>query len=131
MIKILKRHYFPILLGLIFIFGFLVRAIEVLTNNYIFLFDQGRDYLVVKEIVLNHKLTLIGASTGLHGIFSGPFWYYLLTIPSLFAFVEHNPPRDDTCDRVRPIESFPIGFYNPREHGETKAGIFRGMFRSG
>lgn len=70
-----------LLLLLIFLFGFAIRAVEVLTNNYVFLFDQGRDYLAVKEIVFNRKLTLIGASTGLHGIFSGPLWYYLLAIP--------------------------------------------------
>lgn len=79
--NLIGRNNFRLLLILIFVFGFLVRAIEVLTANFIFLFDQGRDYLAVENIVLNHKLTLIGASTGLHGIFSGPFWYYLLAIP--------------------------------------------------
>lgn len=76
----------------IFILGlaFLPRSIEVLNHNYIFGFDQGRDYLAVKNIVVDHKFTLIGSevgagAAGLNGIFQGPFHYYFLSIPFLLA----------------------------------------------
>lgn len=62
------------------------RVVEVLNRNFIFLLDQGRDYMAVKNIVVDHKLTLIGAEVGggmagLQGLFHGPFYFYLLSIP--------------------------------------------------
>src|SRR3989344_8542707 len=81
---------------LLFILGvaLLPRSIEVLNKNYIFGFDQGRDYLAVKSIVVDHKLTLIGSeigagSAGFQGIFHGPFYYYSLSLP--FALTNGDP----------------------------------------
>src|SRR5690348_2771954 len=59
----------------------LIRFIPLFEGNVPFLFDQGRDMLAVKDIVLGHKLTLIGPFTGLQGVFQGPWHYYLLAIP--------------------------------------------------
>lgn len=77
---------------LLFIFGIalLPRSIEVFNKNYIFGFDQGRDYLAVKNIVVDHKLTLIGSEVGaglagLSGIFQGPFHYYFLSVPFILT----------------------------------------------
>ena len=50
---------------------------------FAFTYDQGRDLLAAKEIILDHNLTLIGPTTGLMGIFYGPWWYYFLA--SLFV----------------------------------------------
>lgn len=77
---------------LLFILGIalLPRSIEVLNKNYIFGFDQGRDYLALKSIVVDHKFTLIGSevgagAAGLSGIFQGPSYYYFLSIPFLLT----------------------------------------------
>src|SRR3989338_10602662 len=83
-----------ILLLFILSIALLPRSIEVLNKNYIFGFDQGRDYLAVKNIVIDHKLTLIGSevgagAAGLSGIFQGPFHYYFLSIP--FILTKGNP----------------------------------------
>lgn len=43
-----------------------------------FYFDQGRDALVVAELLNQGKLFLIGPTTGIAGIFRGPFYYYLI-----------------------------------------------------
>jgi len=64
----------------------LLRSVEVLNKNYVFGYDQGRDYESVKTIVIDHKLTLIGSASGggfsgFQGIFHGPFYLYLLVIP--------------------------------------------------
>ena len=60
-----------------------------LNNNLFFGPEQGRDLLVVKDIVLNHKLTLIGSKTDISGVFHGPLFYYLSTIPFILS---HGDP---------------------------------------
>jgi len=77
-----------ILTVLIFVWGVALRGIEVLTGNYLFGFDIGRDMLVARSLVETHKWTLIGAqigsgSAGIDGIFQGPGYYYLLAVPYL------------------------------------------------
>lgn len=68
--------------------SFVPRSVEVINKNPIFLLDQGRDYLAVRDIVVNHKLTLIGSElgggmAGFQGVFHGPFHFYFLSIPFL------------------------------------------------
>lgn len=70
------------------------RSVEVLNNNFIFLLDQGRDYISVRDIMISHKPTLIGAQVGsgmagLQGLFHGPFYFYLLSIP--FIIFQGDP----------------------------------------
>lgn len=43
-----------------------------------FHYDQGRDAMVIWNLWHQHKLFLIGPTTGLDGIFLGPFYYYLI-----------------------------------------------------
>ncbi len=55
------------------------------TGDFVFLFDQGRDMLDVKEIVVGHHPTLIGPFTGMKGLFQSPMHYYLLAIPFILT----------------------------------------------
>ncbi len=77
------------LLFFILILGFLLRGQELLSGNFLFLKDQGRDMLAVKSIVVDKKLTLIGPYTGLQAVFQGPLYYYLLAVP--FAIFKGDP----------------------------------------
>lgn len=77
-----------ILLVLIIFLGIGLRSVEVLNKNFLFGFDQGRDYLAVRKIVVEKKPTLIGSEVGagmagLQYIFHGPYYYYSLIIPFL------------------------------------------------
>lgn len=77
---------FLLLFLVIIALGALPRMIEVLGGNYLFGFDQGLFYQDVKKIVIDHRLTLIGPfSGGQGGLFQGPGWYYLLSIPFILA----------------------------------------------
>lgn len=67
----------------ILLLAFVLRAQETLSHNFLFLLDQGRDMMAVKQIVYDHRLTLIGPYTSLGGVFQGPLWYYLLAIPTI------------------------------------------------
>jgi len=68
--------------------AFLLR-VYLLRTHLFFGPEQGRDFLVIRDIVENHKMTLIGSKTDIDGIFHGPFYYYLAAIP--FALSEGNP----------------------------------------
>ena len=74
----MKKIIFPIVFILILILGFGLRSQEMISRNFLFLLDQGRDMVAVKGILYNHHQTLIGPSTSLRGVFQGPLWYYLL-----------------------------------------------------
>ncbi len=71
------------LLCLIIGFGFYLRITGVITNSFAFTYDVGRDLLQVQSIFETHKIPLIGQTTGLGGLYYGPWWYYILT-PGFF-----------------------------------------------
>src|SRR5579885_535956 len=79
-----------VLLILLFLFftSFFLRSF-LLPQNLFLGPEQGLDLLVVKRLVLNHKLTLIGAKTDIDGVFHGPLYYYLAAIPFLLS---HGDP---------------------------------------
>ncbi|MDZ7586952.1 MAG: hypothetical protein U0946_04300, partial [Patescibacteria group bacterium] len=43
-----------------------------------FLGDQGRDALVLKDLVVNFNLPFIGPITSVGGFYLGPLYYYLM-----------------------------------------------------
>lgn len=64
--------------------GGLFLRIYRLGDDFILLYDQGRDLLVASNI-LKGKLTLLGQQAGLEGLFYGPLYYYFLAF-WLFIF---------------------------------------------
>ncbi|MDO8659091.1 MAG: hypothetical protein Q7K54_00650 [Candidatus Parcubacteria bacterium] len=77
----IKEKNFIFFLLTIVILGSIPRSIEIISGNYLFGYDQGVFFQAVKEIVVNHKFTLIGTEVGGGGFFQGPGWYYLLSVP--------------------------------------------------
>lgn len=69
-----------IFLCALFIIAFILRF-YLLPENLFFGPEQGIDFNVIKNIVVSHDLTLIGAKTDVSGIFHGPIYYYLATAP--------------------------------------------------
>lgn len=86
--KILFRKEY-LILYLIVLVGAFLRFWGVFTNSFAFTYDVGRDMLALWNIVHLYKIPLIGATTGLSGIFYGPWWYYLLT--PFFIVFSGNP----------------------------------------
>lgn len=80
-INFFKQHY---LIVLILILAFFIRIfrIETLTT---FGGDQGIDLLVVKQMLVEHRWTLLGPKTSIAPVFNGPIYYYFL-LPFLFIF---------------------------------------------
>ncbi len=51
----------------------------------IFLGDEGRDVLIVKQMIVNHKFTLLGPITSVGSMYTGPVYYYMMA-PFLWLF---------------------------------------------
>ncbi len=75
--NLFRKEY--LFLYFLILIGTFLRFQGVFTNSFAFTYDVGRDMLALSNIVSLHKITLIGATTGLPGIFYGPWWYYMLT----------------------------------------------------
>jgi len=84
----MSRKTFIILTGLA-ILAFLLRS-HLLPDNLFFGPEQGRDFKVIRDIVIDHKLTLIGSKTDISGIFHGPVYYYLAAIPFFLSRGDPN-----------------------------------------
>lgn len=78
-----------VLLSIILLIGLWFRIQGPLWGYFAYTYDVGRDLLAVNQIVQNFKLPLIGATTGMEGVFYGPWWYYILVIP--FILAQGNP----------------------------------------
>ena len=48
-------------------------------------YDQARDFLIIKRIIVDHRLTLLGTTVLIPGVYLPPFYYYSL-IPFLVLF---------------------------------------------
>ena len=79
-----KSNYISILLALLFGIAFFLRW-YLMPQNLFFGPEQGRDLLAVRDIVVGNNLTLIGPKTALDGIFHGPLYYYLISIPFMLS----------------------------------------------
>lgn len=77
-----------IFLIILFSLAFFLRF-YLIPQNLFFGPEQGIDFLVIRDIAVNHKLTLIGSKTDVSGIFHGPIYYYLSVIP--FILSQGNP----------------------------------------
>ena len=81
----LRRNWSTSLIFALVIIAFFLRF-YLIPQHLFFGPEQGIDFLVVKDIFLNHHLTLIGSKTDVEGIFHGPAYYYLILIPFMLSF---------------------------------------------
>ncbi len=82
-----RKHLYIIIILLIV--GVLFRLYITSEGLFIFHMDSARDYLDVREMVLFKKFRLIGPTSAIPGFYTGPGWYYLLSIP--FMLTGGNP----------------------------------------
>ncbi|MFZ2153354.1 MAG: glycosyltransferase family 39 protein [Microgenomates group bacterium] len=79
--SILRKHK---LIILIWIAGFFLRCYNQ-PLHLGFYYDQGRDAQVASDIISLKNLPTIGPTTGIKGLYLGPFWFYLITPGYLFG----------------------------------------------
>ena len=90
MLKNLRKQFTPwnLLILIILLFAFILRIYRI-GDLLDFHYDQGRDALIIWELIKNHKFFLIGPVTGLEGVFLGPFYYYLMPSPKYPPLSNH------------------------------------------
>lgn len=114
-------------LAIILIGAIYIRIQGISTGNILFLFDNGRDLLYTQKIVLNHKLLLIGPSSGgLQGYFHGVLWYYILAIP--FFLGNGNPVTMTLFMIFGSLASIIIAFLTIKKITNIYGGIIAALF---
>jgi 4-amino-4-deoxy-L-arabinose transferase-like glycosyltransferase len=78
-----KKSELILLIAVLIIAAFL--RLYRIADYMTFLGDEGRDALVVKRMIVDHKFTLLGPTASVGGFFLGPLYYYLM-LPFLWAF---------------------------------------------
>ncbi len=79
-----KPWMVPLVVGVILALGAYLRLHNI-AGYMTFLGDEGRDVLVVKRMIVDHKFTLLGPTASVGGFFLGPLYYYLM-LPFLWAW---------------------------------------------
>lgn len=110
-----------ILLYLIVLVGAFLRFQGVFTNSFAFTYDVGRDMLTLWDIVYNHKILLIGATTGIPGVFYGPWWYYML-VPFFVLFAGNPQGIAFTLSTVGVLSIF-LAFFLGKRIGGSSLGL--------
>lgn len=83
-------RYFYIFVFISIVYGIYLFSYHLLHGDLLFHTDIARDFLLIQDIAVNHKLTLIGPRAGgIPGTFFGPLWLYLM-IPA-FLIGHGNP----------------------------------------
>lgn len=126
-LKYVKQYGVYLLLSLFLILGLIIRSEGIFNNHVLFLFDNARDYLYVKNIVVDHRIYLIGPSSGgLEGYFHGVLWYYLLTIPFILGY--GNPLSGNIFMIVGSLASVVAAFFLMRKISNTYAALLASLF---
>lgn len=79
-----KNYWYTFFIVAILLLAAYLRLYHI--SGYLtFLGDEGRDVLVVKRMIVDHKFTLLGPTASVGGFFLGPIYYYFM-LPFLWAW---------------------------------------------
>ncbi len=67
----------------------LIKILSVWGNNIPITYDQGRDLVDLRQMIVTHTPRLVGPTTSINGVLLGPFYYYFLLLP--FIIFGGNP----------------------------------------
>lgn len=80
----MKKLLIPIAVVAILLLGAYLRLYRI-SEYMTFLGDEGRDVLIVKRMLVDHKFTLLGPTASVGGFFLGPIYYYFM-LPFLWLW---------------------------------------------
>lgn len=121
-IKTNVGFYILCFLILIFSLFFRVYRLDQLIGFY---YDQGRDALVIWNLWNHGDTFLIGPTTGLAGIFRGPFYYYL--IAPFYFLGGGNPVYPSVFLSVTAVFAIALAMYLAKELEGWKSALIAGI----
>jgi len=80
MVAVNRRKIQTTLIVLVLLVAAFLRLYKI-RDTLLFLGDQGRDVLVVKRMLVDHKFTLLGPTASVGGFYLGPIYYYFMLLP--------------------------------------------------
>lgn len=83
------KHTPYLILMIILAGALLLRSAPYFEGDFTYFLDQSRDLLLTQQIVEHKDITLIGARSGIGGIFHGPLWLYMIT--PFYFFAQGDP----------------------------------------
>ncbi len=84
------KYFYLFLCVASILYGIYLFSLHLFLGDLLFHTDIARDFLLIQDIAVNHKLTLIGPRAGgVTGTFFGPIWLYL-NLPA-FLIGKGNP----------------------------------------
>lgn len=107
------------LLGILIVGGFFrfYKIREYLT----FLGDEGRDMLVVKRMIVDHKMTLLGPITSVGSMYMGPVYYYMM---APFLWLWHlDPVGPSVMVAILSLATIVLIFLTGRQFLNTRTGL--------
>lgn len=114
------RRYFFLLISIVVL---LILALPpIISGDFTFVFDMGRDQLWTRNMVELRRPTLIGPWGSIAGVFFGPLWFYLLSVP---YFVFSGDPRAAVLlPLAANLAALIIGWKILQKHGHPQAADF-------
>src|SRR3989338_8185081 len=102
-----QKRLFLSLIFVLFLAAFL--RFYKIEQFMIFLGDQGRDVLILKEMVKDFNFPFIGPSTSVGNIYLGPLYYYMMFIPMFLTNL--NPVSAAVMNAVIGVMSVFLIYY--------------------
>lgn len=116
-----------LLLAVILLAGLFLRVYNI-GNTLGFYFDQGRDALAIWNLWHKADIFLLGPTTGIAGIFRGPFYYYL--IAPFYLIGGGNPVWPSVFLSLTTVAASFLAFFLGRKIHSDAAGIIAAYITS-
>ena len=124
--KFFTKNWELILLLLFVLVASFLRFNHIFTLNF-FTYDQARDALFVKRMIVDGQFRLLGTQTSLPGMYLPPFYYYTL-VPILWLS-RLNPVGIDFYSALIGVLTIPLIWFVANKIFGRPAGIFSaGLF---
>jgi len=124
--KLFSKNWELILLLIFILIASVLRFVNIF-NLQFFTYDQARDALFVKRMIVDGEFRLLGTQTSLPGMYLPPFYYYTL-VPILWL-AHLNPVGIDIYSAIIGVATIPLIWFVANKIFGRPAGIFSaGLF---
>jgi 4-amino-4-deoxy-L-arabinose transferase-like glycosyltransferase len=124
--NLIIKHWQLIFLAIFIFFAAYLRFANI-TRLEFFTYDQARDALFVKRMIVDHEFRLLGTQTSLPGMYLPPFYFY--TIAPVLWLARLNPAGIDIYSALIGVLTVPLVYFVANKVFGRPAGVFSaGLF---